>query len=1590
FSIDVADANEAPSDIQLTQESGSLSLNQDGGTDDNAISADMSNFPTDAITVEVSFAADAAPQGSGAPLFSYSAGGSGGNDVLLWAESSSGKLCVFLDGQKFQTDIDNADLFDGEEHTVAFTWDADTGDLVVYIDGEAEYSRSVSVSELNADGTVTLGQEQDSEGGSYDSNQVFQGEIGEVRIYEEALTEEQIAGNADGSVTQDGLVTHWQMDQATDGVVTDLVGDNDLVLENGAEITGSGDADAITVVENTPGAVIGTLSSTDPDAGDTVTYSVSDDRFEVVDGELRLADGVSLDHEDAASVDITVTATDSAGLSSQETFTIDVADVNEGPSDLAIDNTTVAENDAGAVVGTLSSFDPDAGDSVSYAVSDDRFEVVDGELRLADGVSLDHEEAATIEVTVSATDESGLSTEETFSIDVADVNEAPSDVALSSDQGAFLEQEGLLVIEAENYDASAEGSGGHAWGESDSEGMVHVDDGANAYDMWRGESDVENDAPELTYSIQIDTPGTYYVHIRGDAEDGPSGNADSVHIGIDGERLSGDGGITGFGRGDDWGSTDTYTGQVVAITFDEAGTYDLNLWAREDGVSVDQIVLTQDPNFDPSAETLTESPRVGDNGVIENEVGATVGTITAFDPDAGDSITYTVSDDRFEVVDGELKLADDVSLDFEEASSIEVTVTATDNQGLSSEETFSIDVADVNEAPSSLEIDGASVAENDAGAVIGTLSSFDPDAGDSISYTVSDDRFEVVDGEVRLADGVSLSYEEAASVDITVTATDSGGLETTETFTVDVIQDNASPTLGISSTNGLTASYYDIGHSLSNLDQIDFDAAPDATAIVGSLDHMTGNEAFWEGGPNNHFAAKYEGQLVVEEGGTYTINLASDDGSVLYINGEAVLDNDGLHGTRTRTVTLDLEEGAHDIEVRYFENGGSQTLQMSWSGPDTDGEMQVIDGSALQTGPTLESLSIAEDTEGAIVAVLTVSDPDEGDQHTFQVDDDRFEVVDIDGEPTLKLKDGQSIDFETSEEVSVNVTVLDGNGASDTLEFNIAVEDTNAAPEIYTPGDEGLTASYYDIGHSLSNLDQIDFDAAPDATAIVGSLDHMTGNEAFWEGGPNNHFAAKYEGQLVVEEGGTYTINLASDDGSVLYINGEAVLDNDGLHGTRTRTVTLDLEEGAHDIEVRYFENGGSQTLQMSWSGPDTDGEMQVIDGSALRQPGTFESEGFALAENVSGDIVTLLGARDSDGDAVILSVDDDRFEIAETDEGTALKLKDGVSLDYEADASLEVTVTATDAHGESSSETFSIDVTDVDDAPTVTTEASTETKTASVENAEITTGNGGGVATSTVMLGEVDSDTAAITIDFAQIDNSLEIEINGQSLTDETIQLQANAFDDSSDVMLVFEDGSVANSPWVPNSDGSPRFQVVVTDEGVEIYGTRSPGSGEMEPMTLEGGSFNSIDLSEGENTVTVTNPDGPGPDGLSATVSGTYDEVVETTTITGTEFNDTIVGGADDEIMIGGDGDDMFIYAEDGGSDTIDGGAGWTDTIDLSGALGDDAVYDQDWTLTVTEGEVVSEDADSITLSDDASGFITLDNGETIDFSNIEQIGF
>ena len=396
------------------------------------------------------------------------------------------------------------------------------------------------------------------------------------------------------------------------------------------------------------------MTTRDPDAGDTHTYKVSDSRFEVAsDGTLKLKAGQHLDYASEKTVNLTVTATDAGGLSTQKTFTLSVQDdpnyptpqpqppQNHAPTDIALSESQIAEGKDGATVGKLTTTDPDTGDRHTYAVSDSRFEVAsDGTLKLKAGQHLDYASEKTVNLTVTATDAGGLSTQKTFTLSVQDdpnyptpqpqppQNHAPTDIALSA------------------------------------------------------------------------------------------------------------------------------------------------------------------------------------SDIAEGKDGATVGKLTTRDPDAGDTHTYKVSDSRFEVAsDGTLKLKAGQHLDYASEKTVNLTVTATDAGGLSTQKTFTLSVQDdpnyptpqpqppQNHAPTDIALSESQIAEGKDGATVGKLTTTDPDTGDRHTYAVSDSRFEVAsDGTLKLKAGQHLDYASEKTVNLTVTATDAGGLSTQKTFTLSVQDDPNYPT----------------------------------------------------------------------------------------------------------------------------------------------------------------------------------------------------------------------------------------------------------------------------------------------------------------------------------------------------------------------------------------------------------------------------------------------------------------------------------------------------------------------------------------------------------------------------------------------------------------------------------------------------------------------------------------------------------------------------------------------------------------------------------------------------------------------------
>ena len=111
------------------------------------------------------------------------------------------------------------------------------------------------------------------------------------------------------------------------------------------------DVDGLTVAENTPGALLGTVTVTDADDAEHL-LSVSDARFEIDDADrLKLVDGVSLDFETEVTVALDITAEDAAGNSFTAPFAVTVEDRPDGSGEtLDLAGATLTANGGAAVL----------------------------------------------------------------------------------------------------------------------------------------------------------------------------------------------------------------------------------------------------------------------------------------------------------------------------------------------------------------------------------------------------------------------------------------------------------------------------------------------------------------------------------------------------------------------------------------------------------------------------------------------------------------------------------------------------------------------------------------------------------------------------------------------------------------------------------------------------------------------------------------------------------------------------------------------------------------------------------------------------------------------------------------------------------------------------------------------------------------------------------------------------------------------------------------------------------------------------------------------------------------------------------------
>ncbi|WP_306131742.1 carbohydrate-binding protein [Roseivivax marinus] len=452
--------------------------------------------------------------------------------------------------------------------------------------------------------------------------------------------------------------------------------------------------DAASAAENTEGAVIGALSATDPDGDDAkIVYSVdAASDFEIVDGALKLKDGVALDFEAGATVDVDVTATDENGDATTTTLTIAVTDVDEAPSAPVLTNATIDENADGAVVGTLSSLDPE-GTAVSFTVSDDRFEVDgDDQLNLVTGASLDFETEETVSVDVTATDETGQSVTQTLVIAVNDVNDAPTladgasldNVAIAGGAGTTIDLSGLGAADEDagdtvTYVIAATGGGTLPAGfeVSGTDLIVPADAPAGTYGIAVSASDGTLQSDPVVFSVTVGAPSVEPFTIQ--AEDNDLVVIDDVGEGSQGEVTR----AVSQSNPDDYGNYregavggsyldfGSNPGDSIEFQIDApaAGTYEVTFrYANGDGDGLDRPLLLA---VNGGTATLQSFPFT-DNGVepweswsditVEVELAAGANTLSLEIP-AGAAGGPNIDQATFTYADADLSADEDGNLD---------------------------------------------------------------------------------------------------------------------------------------------------------------------------------------------------------------------------------------------------------------------------------------------------------------------------------------------------------------------------------------------------------------------------------------------------------------------------------------------------------------------------------------------------------------------------------------------------------------------------------------------------------------------------------------------------------------------------------------------------------------------------------------------------------------------------------------------------------------------------------------------------------------------------------------------------------------
>ncbi len=482
------------------------------------------------------------------------------------------------------------------------------------------------------------------------------------------------------------------------------------------------------------------------------------------------------------------------------------------------------------------------------------------------------------------------------------------------------------------------------------------------------------------------------------------------------------------------GLTTNLSSQIAEFTISEGATATVNGIDQVSGVTSNDFSNTitfkvqsenglNVTNYSININVVNVSPtdiQISGSSVAENSAAGTIiGELNATDDEDDHAFTFAVGDGdddnhRFEI-DGNQLITDEV-FDFETLSSFTVRLKAIDAANNSYEKAISIEVSDVNEAPSDISLSVNTIDENNAvGQTIGSFTSTDVDANDQHSYTLVEGEGSTDNGSFTISESgalqavVAFDYESQTGYNIRVRSTDVVGLSIEKTFTIGILNLNETA-IGIELSNSSILENQEIGSSVGTLTTVDPDNASDFTyqLVTGAGD--SDNSAFEVVGD----VLKTKRSFDFETKASYSIRVSSTDPEL-----------------------------------------GS--LEVSFT-------VTVIDDNDAPTSISLNNASVKENSAlNTLVGTLSTDDQDEGDTHVYSfvegVGDTHNEIFSLRSNNELVVV-GET-DFETNETLQVRLITIDENGLRFEQAFLIVV---NNLPEA------GISVSEEQIDFGIVNI----------------------------------------------------------------------------------------------------------------------------------------------------------------------------------------------------------------------------------------------------------------------------------------------------------------------------------------------------------------------------------------------------------------------------------------------------------------------------------------------------------------------------------------